>query len=235
MGPALPLVPFGIARTVRQQGLRFVLVLASCLGFITVTWVFRSSLGLDRHFVAVVPLYAVFAAQGAATIADAVSRLWRRLSRKPGTADLDAAIGRITGGALSAASFGLLLSVLVVWMGFWRSSIERGFPERQALGRYLRTLPHDAPIFCDDATIEILSGLDRRRFDRHWVDDPHTWDLVEEAARARGVAYVATWRRKLVGHEQAGRMTFAAGGVAGDASTGVAALRIQAPTVGAGP
>ena len=50
-GPPLPLAAFGVARTVRQQGPRFVLVLAACLGFVSLTWVMRSSLGLDRHFV----------------------------------------------------------------------------------------------------------------------------------------------------------------------------------------
>ena len=58
----------------------------------------------------------------------------------------------------------------------------------------------------------MLSGLDRRRFDRHWVDDPHTWDLRRrDVARAHGVAYVATWRRKLRGHEDAGDVVFTAG------------------------
>ena len=99
--------------------------------------------------------------------------------------------------------------MLDVWMGFWRASIERGWPERAALGAYLRSLPEAPTIFCDDATLEILSGLDRRRFDRHWIDDPHTWDLdADGAAQADGVAYVATWHRKLRGHEAAGQVVF---------------------------
>jgi hypothetical protein len=235
MGPVLPLAAFGVARTVRQQGARFVLVLASCLGFVTLTWLLRSSLGLDRHFVVVVPLYAIFAAQGAATLADGVTLGWARLGRGPRNADTSAAAGRALGGLLSVASLGGLLVTLTVWMGFWRASLERGFPEREAMGKYLRSLPSAAPIFCDEATIEILSGLDRRRFDRHWIDDPHTWELVTRAAHEHGVAYVATYRRKLDGHEGDGALTFQAGQVEGDPHSGVAAMRVQQAADRAGP
>ncbi len=222
LGPVMGLVPFGIARTVREQGSRFVLILAACLGFISLTWIMRSSLGLDRHFVVVVPLYATFAAQGAASIAGGAMQLARRFVR----GERAAALGRWLAGGLSMAVLVGLGVELDIWMGFWRGSIERGWPERSALGAYLRSLPGRPPIFCDDATMEILSGLDRRRFDRHWIDDPHTWDRVAGAAQATGVAYVATWSRKLRGHEPAGDVVFRAGQDAGDPSTGVAVMRV---------
>ena len=96
MGAVLPLVPFGVVRTVRQQGGRFVLVLAACLGFVSLTWVMRSSLGLDRHFVCVVPLYATFAAQGATVIADGVARpaAARHRSAGPSPGSLAVALAR---------------------------------------------------------------------------------------------------------------------------------------------
>ena len=217
MGPVLPLVPLGIARTVRQQGARFVLVLAACLGFVSLTWVTRSSLGLDRHFVCIVPLYATFAAQGAAALADWGARRAKR-----------AIVGRAVAGAFAVALLGGLYAELDVWMGFWRGSIERGWPERTALASFVRELPGLQTVYCDDATLEILTGLDRRRFDRHWVDDPHTWDLIEDAARDRGPVYVATWRRKLRGHEAAGDIVFAAGVDPADPTgTGVAVMRVQ--------
>jgi hypothetical protein len=217
MGPVLALVPFGVARTVRQQGARFVLVPLACLGFVSLTWVMRSSLGLDRHFVCVVPLYATFAAQGAAAVADWVARRAKR-----------PLVGRAVGGVLTVGLLAGLLVELDVWMGFWQDSIERGWPERRALAEYLRGVPGDATVFCDEATLELLTGLDRRRFDRHWLDDPHTWDLVDGVARSRGVAYVATWRRKMRDHEGAGMMVFTAGSDSADPSgTGVAVLRVE--------
>jgi hypothetical protein len=217
MGAALPLVPFGVVRTVRQQGARFVLVLLVCLGFVSLTWVMRSSLGLDRHFVCVVPLYATFAAQGAAAIADGVSRLAGR-----------AIAGRAVAGVLAVAALAGLAVELDVWMGFWRASIVRGWPERSAIAAYVRAIPGEPTIYCDEATVELLTGLDRRRFDRHWVDDPHTWDLVRDDARRRGVVYVATWRRKMRGHEDVGDIVFSAGDEPADPTgTGVAVMRVE--------
>jgi hypothetical protein len=219
-GSTLPLAVFGLPRTLRQQGPRFVLVLAACLGFVSLTWITRSSLGLDRHFVCVVPLYAVFSAQGAAAIADAVAR-WTKAPL----------VGRGLAGVLSVASLAGLFVQLDVWMGFWRGSIERGWPERESAAAYLDGLPSNDTIFCDDATIELLTHVDRRRFDRHWTDDPHTWDLAHEAARSRGAAtvgvYVATWRRKLIGHERDGEIKFTSGvDPSHPEDTGVAVMRV---------
>jgi hypothetical protein len=222
LGPALPLALFGIGRTWRQQGARFVLVLTAVLGFVSLTWANRSSLGLDRHFVAVVPLYATFAAQGAAVIAERAGRWVHAVA----TAKAAENTRRATHLALSIASLAALGVVLVVWMGFWRGAIERGWPERARLGAYLRSLPDGTTIFCDDATLEILSGLDRHRFDRHWVDDPQTWTLVSRVAREKGVAYVATWVRKLSGHERTGDLVFRASDSADAPGTGVAVMRV---------
>jgi hypothetical protein len=228
LGPVVWLVPLGVRRTLRQQGLRFVLVFAACLGFVSLTWVMRSSLGLDRHFVVVIPLYAAFAAQGVAVVADLGVRAARRVL---GT-DRALTAGRTFAWSFALLSLAGLAVELHVWMGFWKASIVRGWPERAALGAYLRSLPEGATIFCDDATLEIGSGLDRRRFDRPWADDPHTWDRVAEVARAEGGAYVATWRRKLRGHENQGSIVFRAGfDPIHEDATGVAVMRI-APDAG---
>ncbi|HEX8796221.1 MAG TPA: hypothetical protein VF765_34965 [Polyangiaceae bacterium] len=218
MGSALPLVPFGIVRTWRQQGARFVLVLAACLGFVSLSWITRSSLGLDRHFVCIVPLYATFAAQGVAAIADAIARWTHR-----------ATVARHVAAWLAIASLCGMCVQLDVWMGFWRASIVRGWPDRAATAAFVRAVPGEPTIFCDEATLEIPTGLSWRRFDRHWVDDPHTWDLIEDEARRRGVVYVATWRRKLVGHEGPGReIAFAMGASPESPSTtGFAVMRVE--------
>jgi hypothetical protein len=216
---ALLLVPFGVVRTVRQQGARFVLVCLSTLAFISLTWVMRSSLGLDRHFVVAVALYATFAAQGVSVIADGAAWAAKR-------AGIASRAGRYVAGAVAAVSLSGLLVALYVWMGFWKGSIERGWPRREELGAYLRSLPESPLIFCDDATLEILSGIDRRRFDRHWIDDSHTWELVDNAAHVRGVAYVATWTDKLRGHEHAGEIVFRVRENREDPSSELAVMRV---------
>ncbi len=224
LGPALPLIPFGVGRTLRQQGARFTIVLAACLAFVSVTWSMHASLGLDRHFVVVIPLYATCAAQGLAAIAEGATKL----ARKFGGARPAASCGRTLAGALAVLSVGGLCIELDVWMRFWQASIERGWPARRALGSYLRTVP-DAPIiFCDDATLEILSAVDRRRFDRRWLDDPRTWEAVADAARAHGVAFVATWKRKLRGYESLGDVVFHAADIEGDPNSEIAVMRVAA-------
>jgi hypothetical protein len=226
LGPVAWLVPLGAYRTVREQGARFVLVLLACLGFVSLSWAMRSSLGLDRHFVVVVPLYATCAAQGVVVVADWSTRLARRVVGLEARA---AGVGRALTASLVVLSLGGLLVELDVWMGFWRASIARGWPDRAALGAYLRSLSGAPTIFCDDATLEIQSGLDRRRFDRHWIDDPHTWERVDESARAGPPVYIATWRRKLRGHESAGELVFQAGFDPADRDgTGVAVMRVPA-------
>jgi hypothetical protein len=222
MGPALPLAVFGVPRTIREQGWRFVIVLAACLGFVSLSWLKRSSLGLDRHFVVVVPLYAVFAAQGAAAVADAIARA---LGAQAGEASAERS-ARIAGAVLSIACVAGMCVSLETWMGFWQASIARGWPEREAVGAALRALPPTSTIFCDDATLEILSGVDRRRFDRHWLDDPATWDRVEQAARSDGGAYVATWRRKVIGRDGAGDVVLRTGDSPGDPLSGLEILRV---------
>jgi hypothetical protein len=225
LGPVLWLAPFGVVRTVRQQGGRFVLVFVACLGFVSLSWITRSCLGLDRHFVSVVPLYATFVAQGAAALAD-----WGvRVARGHTTAERSVLAGRSLGSALVLVSLAGLGVELAVWMGFWRASVAQGLPDRATLGAYLRSLPGAPTIFCDDATLEISSGVDRRRFDRHWVDDPETWKRVGAVARTGRAVYVATWRRKLRGHDQDGELVFRAGFDSIDPdATGVAVMRVQA-------
>jgi len=225
MGPMVVFVPFGIIRSARQQGVRFLVVLGACLGSISLSWVQRSSLGLDRHFVEVVPLYAAVASQGIVVAAEhiqaRVARFWSRVTPVMG--------GRVIASVIAAGTLTALIAVLVPWMAVWRSSIMGGWPERQRLGAYLRSLPSDSVIFCDDATLEILSGIDRRRFDRHWVDSPPTWKLITAAARNRGVAYVATWREKFTGHEALGRVVFETGvDSAHPDTTGIGVMRVGA-------
>ena len=74
----------GVYRTARRLGRWFVLVPLACLGFLTLTWLMRGSLGLDRHFVVLVPLYATFVSMGIVTIADGGAWLLKKVrARSP--------------------------------------------------------------------------------------------------------------------------------------------------------
>jgi len=225
MGPLLVLAALGAVRTARQAGAAFCVTYLACLGFLTLSWIMRSSLGLDRHFVVVVPAYATMAANGVAEIAARTRSLARRAFRHSERAP------RIAGAAaialLGACVLVGALSRLGDWMRDWRASIERGWPDRLAVGAFLRTLPGSSTIFCDESTVEILSGLDRRRFDRHWVDDPTEPDRIRGAARHEGAVYVATWMRKLKTLRGVGEIVYRPPGEA-DEAKGLGVLRCDA-------
>jgi hypothetical protein len=185
LGVTIWIAPFGIVRCWKKQGAMFVLVFAACLGFVTLTWITRSSLGLDRHFVVALPLYGALIAHGIVQIGELANKLLRSRWTAPAV--------NAAGGV---AAIWIVWSVLDPWMHEWRGAIEHGWPDRAAVGVYLRSLPANATIFCDEATVEIISGLDRHRFDRHWVDEPGGADRMEEAGAREGGVYVATWLRK---------------------------------------
>ncbi|MEM1033023.1 MAG: hypothetical protein AAGN82_21935 [Myxococcota bacterium] len=177
-GLTILLVPIGLSRTHRHH-FGLTLVGGAALAFITATWLMRGTLGLDRHFVAVVPLYATAMAWGVVQL----GRLARRAGRRVGVAVASLAAG----ASLISVGVGL-----VVWMGHWRAAIATGFRDRVAVAAYLRRLPPGAPIWCDEATVEVLSELDRTRFVRRPPARGRGLEELLAAARTQEV-YVASW------------------------------------------
>lgn len=231
MGPIVLFAPLGLVRTVRVMGRWFVLLPAGCLAFLTLTWVMRGSLGLDRHFVVLVPLYATLVAHGIQVVAQGIGALVRRLaSRGPRGLSASRAAAAAAAVFLAVAALTAQYEKLDVWMGHWRGALEHGYPDRIAAGGFLRELPPRSTIFCDEATLEILSGLDRRRFDRHWVDEPNTRRRVEAAALRDGEAYVATWIGKMKDLRPLGEIVYRPAGVTGE-EAGLAVLRVKAGAV----
>lgn len=191
VGYPLLLVPFGIVRALRREGLRFFAVYGAILSFITLTWIMRSSLGLERHFVVLVPFYATLIADGIVAIADFCDRL----ARKPFSVSVHAfgvagAIRAAVIAGLACAVVGNTWSILDVWMRDWRNASHGAWPDRREIANKLRDL--DGTIFCDEPTVELLSGVDRRRFDRRLLGDPRARKWIDEA-RAKGTVHVATW------------------------------------------
>ncbi|MEO7095956.1 MAG: hypothetical protein ABI175_22030, partial [Polyangiales bacterium] len=107
LGYPLLLAPLGLVRAFRREGLRFCAVFLGVLGFVTLAWVMRSSLGLDRHFVALVPFYATLIAHGIVVVADGVGWLAGRV-----TAHYEHAF--LVGGAARAAVIAGLCSAVFI-------------------------------------------------------------------------------------------------------------------------
>ncbi len=196
VGYPLVLVPFGIVRTFRRDGLRFVGIFSAALAFVTLTWLMRSSLGLDRHFVVIVPLYATFIANGIVAIA----KFFDETVKRPFAASIHAfgASGAVRAAflaGLACAVVGNTWSILDVWMRDWRNASLGAWPDRREIANRLRDV--DGAIFCDEPTVELLSGLDRSRFDRRLLDDPRARSWIVAALRSGKPVYLATWAVKL--------------------------------------
>lgn len=205
-GWPLLLVPFGVVPTFRRHGLRFCTPFVCVLGFVTVAWILRSSLGLDRHFVALVPFYATLAAHGIFAIASFFGQIVRRLSAVSEHAFLAGGATRaaIVAG-LCCATFVLSASLLDDWMSNWTHWRDEVWPDRRELAALLRTLPSNVPIFCDEPTVEVFSGLDRRRFERVGVADPNR---VRARVERDGEVWVVSWAANLKEVKPLGEVTW---------------------------
>lgn len=209
-GPVIVLAPLGAWRLGRRHPL-LALSGGACLGFITLVWLMRGSLGLDRHFVSVIPLYATAMALGVEIAAESAGK-WLA-PRWPFLI--------LSAGALVWVSLGLS-----IWMGHWRGAIVGGYRDRLEVAAFLRSLPDDPLIFCDEATVEVLSGLDRTRFVRRSIDRPAVRARILEQASAQ-TTFVASWLGKLEPLREHGTIVFRPAGA--PAGEGLAVLRIEPP------
>ncbi|MBM4359434.1 MAG: hypothetical protein FJ096_15125 [Deltaproteobacteria bacterium] len=199
MGVTLLLVPFGVFASFRRDGLRWFAIYGSILSFLTLTWLLRATLGLDRHFVAVGPFYALLAARGAAELARAGRALVRSLVKRFGEDRTKTEefgwVSALVVGALGLAAVGFGAHRLDTWMRDWRGASASVWPGRR---RIAATLVQERPsrIFCNEATVEVMSGLPREQFMRERVS---TANVV--AATAHGPVYLAVWGWALKGLE----------------------------------
>lgn len=181
-GIGIVLAPLGAWRLTRLRPW-FALTGFATLAFVTQSWVLRSSLGLDRHFVALLAPYAAASALGAWSVAE-----WT-IGPGPLALRLRSALTLL----LCVVSLSNCWFRLGPWMRDWGNAISGGFPDRVAVGRYLASLPGEPKLFCDEPTVEIMSGLPHWRFHREALGSPGTRDLVRREVTRRGEAVVVGW------------------------------------------
>lgn len=188
-GIALPFVVLGIVRTWRRSGRWFVAPGLGILGFLTLSSLSHSQLGLDRHFLSVVPFGATWLAQGVACAA-----AWLAPSRW-----LPRAMTPERRSALSFAALGLCVAIGALLQlqrssrGWWEHT-RTALAEPRAAAEFLRSTPESSLILCDEASVEVLSGLGRSRFVRAHLDE-HLAPLAANWARSRDVLVVNRARR----------------------------------------
>lgn len=224
MGPLVLLAPFGLVRTWRAHGAWFFAASLGCLGFIALSWITRSSLGLDRHFFVVVPFYATLVAQGIEAVVHWVNLLVQKLTRERPVREL----GGVVFAAFAIACASVQAPIAEDWMHEWGGAVEYGHPIPNAAAGFLDSKFKDTPvplIFCDESTVELLSHLDRTAFERHQLDDPKTLSAIRRAQETRDTVYVASWMTRLKGLRPMGKLIYQT--PAATETSGLGVLRIE--------
>lgn len=196
LGVVAVLAALGVRRSLRNEGVWWVALPGAVLSFLTLSSLTRSQLGLDRHFFAIVPFAATWAAHGVAQVATWISALFAR--------------------RLTTASFALLAALVVggtllrleARMREWRDVTRNALPGARAAGQFLRTTPPSSLIVCDEASVEVLSGLESARFVRLRVDESSRAE-VAELSQERDV-FVVGRASKMTALEGWGSLAFGA-------------------------
>jgi hypothetical protein len=198
-GASAALALIGLGRTWREDGVWFVAPGLGVVGFLTLSSLSRSQLGLDRHFLSVLPFAAVWIAHGMARLAGVVERAQggrgSRLSQR-------AALLLCTTVGIGAAL--RLDASLSLWWNTTRTALQ----QPRAVAHFLRVTPTSSIIVCDDASVEVLSGLHPARFVRAHLDD-RTASRIIEWSRTRDV-YIVDRARNLGALLQAGPASYGA-------------------------
>lgn len=193
----------GVRRSLAKEGIWWVALPGAVLFFLTLSSLTRSQLGLDRHFFAVVPFAATWAAHGLVQLAT-----W---------------LGALSTRRLTVTSFALLAACLVggtllrlgIWTREWRDVTRTAQRDARAAGQFLRTTPPASIIVCDEASVEVLSGLPSARFVRARVGESSR-TLLAELSKARDV-FVVSRASRVSALDGRGALAFGALNAPGDA------------------
>lgn len=162
-GITLFFIPFGFGKFIKKN---IVLSIAgfSILGFITVSWLLKSNLGLNRHFNSVVPFYSILIAYG---LFDVIDRTKPVFERKIISINV---LRNLTASKFwKTLTFVILAFYTVMWLYIYIDSNKGIFDERYRTVEYIKTISDRNIIVCNDPVLEILSGVDYKLFDHYWM------------------------------------------------------------------
>ncbi|MCE1165339.1 MAG: hypothetical protein LWX07_08055 [Bacteroidetes bacterium] len=148
-------IPFGFRKFISGNRVMFISGLG-VLVFITASWVFKSNLGLNRHFTSLIPLYAAMTGYGI----DALIGWFANIKAK-----------RLAEKIVPAVLVVSITVYAVIWLYQYRLNNNKYFDGRFRAAECIRNLDSSAPIICNDPMIEIFSGLDYRRFGHYFMSD----------------------------------------------------------------
>ena len=64
------------------------------------------------------------------------------------------------------------------------------FIERYQTVNFIKNLPNDKYIFCDEASVEVLSGLDMHIFNRVWLENKEAAEMISNAVKKNNDVYI---------------------------------------------
>jgi|WetSurMetagenome_2_1015567.scaffolds.fasta_scaffold69362_2 hypothetical protein len=186
-GISLIFIPFGISNFYRQHKYFFYFGVGILI-FITASWMMKSNLGLNRHFMVLIPFYTTLTAYGVLAVSNYLK----------GFSDKFIFLRRIN------IKISLLIIILIscliyliMWLYIWSNNYKEGFPERKVASEYLKNIPENKTIFCNDAIVEIFSDIDFKRFNHIWMENnPGAYDMILQTAKNEGYVYVITTPEK---------------------------------------
>lgn len=173
-GFTLFLIIFGLKKAVKNHPAVFLCGI-SILFFITLSWIFKSSLGLNRHFTALIPFCSVCAGYGFFNVTDYIEKKTGKNYQK-----------RILILFLINA-----VVLFAAWSYVYLGEFKSGFPERMQTAEFIKQLSPDKKIFNNDAVLEVLGNFDKNRFEKYWlVDDEKTAVYLTLKANEYGEVYI---------------------------------------------
>lgn len=172
-GPPAALALFGVARTARREGVWFVLIPLSILVFLVSGALARSHLGLERHFLPLVPFFAIWIAHGIAGASEWLSRTYGRLGPR--------LVGAMSFSLLGLGAIGVQQAVLGGRWEAWKNTTRHALPAERAAGRFVASLPSASLVVCDEASVEVLSGIEPERVLRSRVRPELMPELLRRA------------------------------------------------------
>lgn len=199
-GPVVILGLFGIKRAFKNTSVFYFSVYILLLLFISLSWTVKSSLGLYRHFNVIVPFYAVLISCGLFSFADLFGKFFKKISSE----NTKKIFLRIPVFIIFVSQF----YMLYVWSGGWFNCANRTFNERIQTAEFIKSLPQESEIFTDEASVEILSGLDMNRFRRYWLSTDFASEKVKEKYESKKLFYIVTWESKMEKFQNLGTIIF---------------------------
>ncbi|MDD5363096.1 MAG: hypothetical protein PHN88_13245 [Ignavibacteria bacterium] len=177
-------VPFGFKEFFRNNKILFISGLGILL-FITFSWVFKSNLGLNRHFTSLIPMYSVMIAYGINSLILIAGKFKKNCKH-----------GIIVDKLLSRKSIMIITTVIMLfyslmWLYIWKEDNNKNFQGRFGAAEFIKSVPGNSIIINNDPMIEVFSKLDYRRFDHFWMSDStETLSYIESMTKRYPEVYV---------------------------------------------